>query len=341
MIRINVQTSGASRTGSFIEKFSVPDAALDVIDKIVTQIEQSVLEYLPSVFQTEDVRNALKEIIGRETSADDAEIFVKEAYRRGVFSIEDEAKNLYKSGSFYGRLDVFVINENETYRSFPVDVRKALDDWYFAAYLEGLDPDLSSRPTDDKVLTLEETLHGIDEDSRQIYLALCDCRSLSGDCGEPILTCLSYRNAPNTFAHRGLSKPITKEEAKQVVLMAHKAGLVHTRNRGGICNCCSDCCYLFRARAARNSGALWPRADKVISIDSEICVSCGICAGRCRFTALRLEVGKLALESEKCVGCGICAGICPAGALKLEKRCSETEVSGHLPEQIHEYEGGN
>jgi ferredoxin len=320
MIRINVKTSGANRTGSFIEKFSVPEAALDVIDRIVTPIEQNALEHLPPVFQTEDVRKALREITGMETSAEDAENFVMEAYRRGVFSIEDEAKKLYKSGSFYGRLDVFAINENETYRSFPEDVRKALDGWYFSAYLEWLDPDLSSRPTDDEVITLEEALHGIDEDSRQIYLAPCDCRSLSGACGEPVLTCLSYRNAPNTFAHRGLSKPVTKEEARQVVLMAHKAGLVHTRNRGGICNCCRDCCYLFRARMARNSGALWPRAGKVIYIDSETCVSCGICAGRCRFTALKLENGKLSLDSEKCVGCGICADACPAGALKLKER---------------------
>ena len=316
-----IKTSGnTNRTGSFIEKFSVPNVALGIIDKIVTPVEQSVVEYLPSIFRIEDVLHALSEIACKETSADEAEIFVKEAYRRGVFSIEDEAEKLYKSGSFYGRLDVFAVSENETYRSFPDDVRKALDGWYIAAYLEGLNPDLSARPTDDEILTLEETLRAIDADSRQIYLAPCDCRSLSGGCGEPVLTCLSYRNAPNSFAHRGLSKPITREEAKQVVLMAHKAGLVHTRNRGGICNCCSDCCYLFRARTARNSGALWPRTNKVISIDSETCVSCGICASRCRFSALRLETEKLALDSEKCVGCGICVDVCPAGALKLKER---------------------
>ena len=320
------RTSGANQVAGFagfIEKFSVPDAALDVIDRIVTPTEQSVLEHLPPVFQAEDVRKALKGISGREISSDDAENFIKKAYRRGVFSIDDGAEKLYKSGSFYGRLDVFAISENETYRSFTNDVRKALDDWYFAAYLEGLDPDLSARPTDDEVLTLEETLCGIDEDSRQLYLAPCDCRSLSGACGEPVMTCLSYRNAPNTFAHRGLSKPVTREEAKQVELMAHKAGLVHTRNRGGICNCCSDCCYLFRARMARNSGALWPRADKVISIDNDKCVSCLVCAGRCRFGALKPEGGNLALDSKKCVGCGVCAGVCPEGALKLKERIWE------------------
>jgi len=323
----NVRTSGADHTAGFIEKFSVPDVALDIIDKIVTPIEQNVLEHLPPVFQAEDVRKALSEITGQETTAYDAENFVKEAYRRGVFSIDDEAKKLYKSGSFYGRLDIFAISENETYKNFLADVRKALDDWYFAAYLEWLDPDLSVRPTDDEVLTLEETLRGIDGNTRQLYLAPCDCRSLSGACGEPVLTCLSYKNAPNTFAHRGLSKPISREEAKQVVLMAHKAGLVHTRNKGGICNCCSDCCYLFRAREARNSKAvrpaLWPRADKVVFIDSGNCVSCGICANHCRFTALKLEDGKLALDSEKCVGCGICVDACPKGALKLKQRKPE------------------
>jgi len=315
-----IKTSSANQTAGFLEKFSVPDVALGVIDIIVTPIEQSVLEHLPSVFKTEDVRIALGEITRESAAVYNAENFVKEAYRRGVFSIEDEGKKLFKSGSFYSRLDVFAISENKAYKSFPDDVRKALDDWYFAAYLEGLNPDLSARPTDDEVLTLEETFYSIDEETRQIYLAPCDCRSLSGDCGEPVLTCLSYRNAPNSFAHRGLSKPIGKEEAKQVVLMAHKAGLVHTRNSGGICNCCSDCCYLFRARVARNSGALWPRADKVISLDSEKCVSCELCAGHCRFSALKPEDGKLSFDTEKCVGCGVCVDICPKGALNLKQR---------------------
>jgi len=315
-----VTSSCIDKASGFLGIFSVPDVALGVIDRIVTRIEQSALERLPPVFVAEDVRKALGEITGSETSSFDAENFVKVAYERGIFSIDDEAKKTYRSGSFYGRLDIFAVSENETYRSFPDDVRKALDDWYFAAYLESLDPDLSAVPTDDEVITLEEILHGIDEDSRQLYLAPCDCRSLSGACGEPVMTCLSYRNAPNSFAHRGLSKPVSKEEAKQVVLMADKAGLVHTRNRGGICNCCSDCCYLFRARMARNSGALWPRANKIISIDYDNCVSCGVCAGRCRFSALKLDDGKIVLDSEKCVGCGLCSEECPAGALKLRER---------------------
>jgi len=319
-----IKKPGANQAAGFLEKFSVPDAALGVIDRIVTPIEQSVLEHLPSVFKTEDVRIALGEITREKAAVYNAENFVKEAYRRGVFSIEDEVKELFKSGSFYSRLDVFAISENEAYKSFPDDIRKALDDWCFAAYLEGLDPDLSARPTDDEVLTLEETLRSIDEDTRQIYLAPCDCRSLSGDCGEPVLTCLSYRNAPNSFAHRGLSKPIGKGEAKQVVLMAHKAGLVHTRNNGGICSCCSDCCYLFRAQVARNSQALrpalWPRSDKVISLDNGACVSCGLCIGHCRFSALESEDGKLNLYSEKCVGCGICVDVCKKKALNLKQR---------------------
>jgi len=314
------KTSGANLAAGFLEKFSVPEIARNIIDIIVAPKEQKVLEHLPPVFQTEDVRAALGDVTSEEASVGDAENFVKEAYRRGVFSIDDEAKKIYKSGSFYGRLDVFAISENETYKNFSAQTRKVLDDWYFAAYLEGLNPDLAARPTDDEVLTLEETLRGIDEDPRQIYLAPCDCRSLSGACGGNVLTCLSYRNTPNSFAHRGLSKPIGREEAKLVVLAAHKAGLVHTRNSGGICNCCSDCCYLFRAQVARNSGALWPRSGKIISINSEKCVSCGLCVSRCRFSALKPEGGKLKLYSEKCVGCGVCVDVCSKKALNLKQR---------------------
>lgn len=308
---------------NFLKRFDVPDAALPVIDSIVTPFEQRVSDRLPAVFGVEAVREALAGESGGEVSPEDAKDFAERAYRRGIFSIEREAGPLYRLGDFYGLLDLFAVGEPETYRSFPEKTREALDKWCFDAYLSGLDP-ARDRPTEDAVVPLDELIDGIDRDSRQLYLAPCDCRCLHGGCSLPVLTCLSYRQGVNTYAHRGVGKPITKEEGKQVAREADRAGLVHTRNPGGICNCCDDCCYLFRARRARDSGSLWPRADHVISVERALCVSCGTCVKRCRFGALRLENGALAADGEKCVGCGLCVSACPTGALRLAERTERT-----------------
>ena len=76
----------------------------------------------------------------------------------------------------------------------------------------------------------------------------------------PTDTCVTYKDGINSFVDRGLSKKISKEEAKEVVRRADAAGLMHTAGMGGICNCCGDCCYLFRAQKRRKSTGVWPAA---------------------------------------------------------------------------------
>ncbi|MDR2864161.1 MAG: 4Fe-4S dicluster domain-containing protein [Spirochaetaceae bacterium] len=300
---------------SFLQAFAVPQVACSVIDRIVLPEEQRVIESLKTgLFSEEDV------LAG----------FADAAYKRGIFSLSDESCGgasggcrQYRLSSFYGRLDVFVISEPETYRSFPLETRKALDDWYFDAYYKQL-----SVPQD-TVITQEEAFERIDKDERQVYLAPCDCRSLSGTCGKPVKTCLSWRSGANTFADRGLSEAIGKEKAKQVVLEAEKAGLMHTANPNTICNCCGDCCYLFRARRrmqAEHRSISWLKSAYVISYNEALCIKCGKCVSRCNvgvFTAEK-ETGKnsikkITVQLDECVGCGICVPVCPAHALVLKR----------------------
>ncbi|MEM5767972.1 MAG: 4Fe-4S binding protein, partial [Bacillota bacterium] len=151
------------------------------------------------------------------------------------------------------------------------------------------------------------------------YLNYCDCRSLGGDCGLPTRTCITYKNGINSFAHRGLSVHISKEQAKEIVIGADKAGLMHTVNPNGICNCCDDCCYLFRAQSRRNSAGFWPKTQHLVEIDGDKCVACGNCVETCRFHALHISE-RIDADLSRCVGCGICVQACPAKALKLRKR---------------------
>ncbi len=294
-----------------VKRFGIPEAARDYVKEMFTEQEIRFVENMDQPeFTKEDIAAMLP------SNPD----FAESAYQRGILSLVSEDPEVYRINDFYGMLDVFVISRPEVYRSFPKEVQKALDAWYFQAYLDGLDPDLTAVPTEDRVLTLDETLAFIDGQERTPYLNSCDCRSLAGDCGMPLRTCITYRDGINTFVHRGHSQALTKEEAKAVVRQADKDGLMHTVNPNGICNCCGDCCYLFRGQRARGSQGLWPASKHVVSVNKERCVGCGMCVKRCQLQALEMDGERVRVHRERCAGCGICATACPAEALEMKDR---------------------
>lgn len=296
---------------TFIKKFKVPVAAYGVIDRMFTDEE---IEFVSSL---DKETFGLKDLINMNITI--PEEFLQKSYQKGLISIVDENQGLYKLSDFYNRLDIFSISETDTYKGFLKSERDALDEWYFDAYYNGLDQNPEIAPTSDEVLPLEEVLDFIDNQERTVYLNYCDCRSLKGECGLPTKTCITYRNGINSFAHRGLSEVIDKERAKEIVKKADSTGLMHTVNPNGICNCCGDCCYLFRGQNRRNSVGIWPKAKYKIEFNNEKCIACGKCVKRCHFGVFTKDGSIFATET-KCVGCGICIQGCPVEALKLVVR---------------------
>jgi ferredoxin len=131
------------------------------------------------------------------------------------------------------------------------------------------------------------------------------------------MTCLSYRSRPNSFQGRDPSKPISALDAKNTVIEADKAGLVHTATECGYCNCCGDCCYLFLARNERGFGRIWPKTAHIASFSANLCGSCGSCLKKCSFNALMLYKVKVAFNDNLCAGCGLRATSCRKGALNV------------------------
>lgn len=111
-----------------------------------------------------------------------------------------------------------------------------------------------------------------------------------------------------------------KEGAKQVVIDAHEAGLMHTANPNGICNCCGDCCYVLRSQQRRKSIGVWPPSKYVIEFDESKCIGCGKCAKRCHFGVFEIKEGKVTVDESKCIGCGICNSTCKKNALTMKER---------------------
>lgn len=65
-----------------------------------------------------------------------------------------------------------------------------------------------------------------------------------------------------------------------------------------------------------------------VTINSERCKGCGLCASVCPKKILKISVEKLNLkgyypitcaDQESCIGCAMCATICPDCVLMVEK----------------------
>lgn len=304
----------------FLERFKVPTPAFEVINRMINPNEIELLEALTNeAFTLEEAYQLLNKISEKDWSIDAVKEFLLSAYKRGVIELEDDTYENYRIGSFYTRLDIYAISETEEWLRLSNETRKALNDWYFDAYFNKLDP-AKIAPTLDKVVTLVEAKEYVDSQNGQIWLNKCDCRTLSGECGNVTDVCISFRSGLNTFSHRGLSREISQEQAKAVLDRASEAGLMHTINPGGICNCCGDCCYLFKAQQRLSSNPAWPSAKWIAVFNKRECINCELCVNRCHFGAFKLVKGEIEYIPDLCRGCGLCKETCPSGAIDLVKR---------------------
>ncbi len=73
-------------------------------------------------------------------------------------------------------------------------------------------------------------------------------------------------------------------------------------------------------------------AKKIIQIDEEKCVGCGLCANTCKQSAIEMVDGKArVMRKDSCDGIGNCLPVCPVGAITfsdvdvINKECESLE----------------
>ncbi|MHA1145598.1 MAG: 4Fe-4S binding protein [Candidatus Helarchaeota archaeon] len=188
-----------------------------------------------------------------------------------------------------------------------------------------------------QVLLFEDVVK-ILENSWSIAVMPCPCRVFHGTilrdgCDKPIDVCINL-NSVSEYVHRvGIGRKISIEEAKAILHMAEKAGLVHLVNNlstkhSFICNCCSDCCgFLSVVNKFKLYDGVVARSDYRPRVDLETCIKCAKCVKICPVGALHIVYGnkedlsdtKIIVRDELCLGCGVCAVNCPKQAINLEK----------------------
>ena len=63
-------------------------------------------------------------------------------------------------------------------------------------------------------------------------------------------------------------------------------------------------------------------------IDTDSCISCGICDEVCRFDAIKIKEGKYFADPISCEGCGVCVWSCPHSAISFDDNlCGQYYIS--------------
>jgi len=180
------------------------------------------------------------------------------------------------------------------------------------------------------ILPYEEIMKLIDK-TEYIAAGTCVCRHqgdlLDRPCDKPKENlCMIFGPSAQFATNHGFTHLLSKEEARQRIDEAEKAGLVHNfanshdRYIDLMCNCCGCHCFILRgAKRAPVPSQLFI-ADWVITIENDACLGCGACIDRCWMEALKMEGDIAVHDANRCIGCGICRYVCPTEAMKLVRR---------------------
>ena len=181
------------------------------------------------------------------------------------------------------------------------------------------------------VLTTENAFQYIDQ-MENIAVTHCYCKQQKYLMNDPCKTtndreiCLVFGDSAISTIKHNFARPVSKEEAKNILRKAQDYGLVHKifesdlnygRTITGICSCCKCCCGLFRY----HHNGTWPYqtvTSYISKFDSELCNGCGVCVEKCPMENITLK-DNIAIPDKKCIGCGVCTHFCTQNAFKLHR----------------------
>lgn len=252
------------------------------------------------------------------------------AYRRGILDKTGNPEVPWALGSFHKRIDCLMRGERERFDALPREVRETIADyeqdiglWVLPYREEGVNQRVV-RP-----LPLEKALDYIDGLDCEFSVQQCDCKVYrEGDHGltETCVQFITPESLPNSSLDRGHARPLPKEELKDLLVAADRAGYVHNCDGNGLCNCCACCCWALRGIGDyRASGhdvfAEYVDAAWVIEPCARRCRGCGACVDVCPVGALQMsESGTIEVDAGLCIGCGVCRARCRFGALSITDR---------------------
>ncbi len=194
-----------------------------------------------------------------------------------------------------------------------------------------------------QILIFEDVARYIKE-AKKIRVVNCVCRtynSIAGNpkCDKPVDICIYLNTGADLAEALNLGRPITHDEALELLLKAEDHGLVHniTNSSGGdvanvICNCCACHCSVMGSLIKQHNARAIARSNFRPEIDTSACKRCEKCVEICPMSAVwhhwphedDLSDDYIIIRDHRCIGCGLCAHHCPNDAISMKKVHNDT-----------------
>jgi len=158
----------------------------------------------------------------------------------------------------------------------------------------------------------------------------CPCKLEVGACDRPVKVCIDFDRTAEYDVASGHGEMISYERALDIMEEAGRAGLVPTAANSAavtlMCNCCSDCCVIFKALEHSDLpvDAGLARSRYEARVDQQVCDGCQDCVDNCNFDAIEMVKApgskklKAQVNAEACYGCGCCFMACENKAISLQ-----------------------
>jgi len=169
----------------------------------------------------------------------------------------------------------------------------------------------------------------------RIVVADCICRKskamVEDGCGKTMEACFMFGSMGQYHLDRDMGREVSLDEAIEILAQCRDDGLVTqpatSRNPGGMCNCCGDCCGVLRALNRHPKPAELVISNYLAMVTAAECTGCETCLDRCQMNALSMNgEGVAEVNKERCIGCGLCVTTCDTQAIRLIPK-GENEIS--------------
>jgi len=257
-------------------------------------------------------------------------------------------------------IGMFEFQVNRMSKEFYKDFVQYLDEGFRDEFLRTRIPQLRTIPTEGSITpelpitTYDNIRDIISKYNGPIGVTNCICKQGQDMLGNPCKQtkmreiCFMFGSAARKYVESDWGKVLTKDEAFEILNQAEKDGLVlqpsNTKKLFCLCLCCGCCCEVLTGAKPLENPVQYFATNYRAIVDTETCVGCGVCEGRCQMDAIEIIDGKSVIDNSRCIGCGLCVVTCPEEAMTLEHLEKSTEPpknSGKLYMNILRKKVGN